>query len=53
MAEVEKALRKQFAKKVKAAELNWNAARPATITPPLLSPKPIRFTVERMDKRPA
>ena len=27
MAEVEKALRKQFAKKVKAAELNWNAAK--------------------------
>src|ERR1019366_5830686 len=27
MTEVEKALRKQFAKKVKAAELNWNAAK--------------------------
>ena len=27
MAEVEKALRKQFAKKAKAAELNWNAAK--------------------------
>jgi 2-oxoglutarate ferredoxin oxidoreductase subunit alpha len=27
MAEVERALRKQFAKKVKAAELNWNAAK--------------------------
>src|ERR1039458_6582095 len=27
MAEVEKALHKQFAKKVKAAELNWNAAK--------------------------
>ena len=27
MVEVEKALRKQFAKKVKAAELNWNAAK--------------------------
>ncbi|MGB9256249.1 MAG: 2-oxoacid:acceptor oxidoreductase family protein, partial [Candidatus Korobacteraceae bacterium] len=27
MAEVEKALRRQFAKKVKAAELNWNAAK--------------------------
>ena len=27
MAEVEKALRKQFAKKVKAADLNWNAAK--------------------------
>src|SRR4051794_36725683 len=27
MAEVEKALRRQFAKKVKAADLNWNAAK--------------------------
>ncbi len=27
MAEVEKALRKQFAKKAKAADLNWNAAK--------------------------
>ena len=34
MAEVEKAIRKQFAKKVKAANLNWPPPRLATITPP-------------------
>ena len=35
MAEVEKAIRKQFAKKVKAAEPeSGGGARPATTTPP-------------------
>ncbi len=42
MAEVEKALRKQFAKKVKAVELNWNAAKAGYDYAPRRSPRPIR-----------
>ena len=50
MAEVEKALRKQFAKKVKAADLNWNAARAGFDYAASSLTKADPFTVERMDK---
>ncbi len=50
MAEVEKALRKQFAKKVKAAELNWNAAKAGYDYAAASLTKADPFTVERMDK---
>jgi 2-oxoglutarate/2-oxoacid ferredoxin oxidoreductase subunit alpha len=50
MAEVEKALRKQFAKKVKAADLNWNAARAGYDYAASSLIKADPFTVERMDK---
>jgi 2-oxoglutarate ferredoxin oxidoreductase subunit alpha len=50
MAEVEKALRKQFAKKVKAAELNWNAAKAGYDYATASLTKADPFTVERMDK---
>ena len=50
MAEVEKALRKQFAKKVKAAELNWNAAKAGYDYAATSLTKSDPFTVERMDK---
>src|SRR5271165_4728306 len=50
MAEVEKALRKQFAKKVKAAELNWNAAKAGYDYAASSLTKADPFTVERMDK---
>jgi len=50
MAEVEKALRKQFAKKVKAADLNWNAAKAGYDYAASSLTKVDPFTVERMDK---
>jgi 2-oxoglutarate/2-oxoacid ferredoxin oxidoreductase subunit alpha len=50
MVEVEKALRKQFAKKVKAAELNWNAAKAGYDYAAASLTKADPFTVERMDK---
>ena len=50
MAEVEKALRKQFAKKVKAAELNWNAAKAGYDYAASSLTKADPFTIERMDK---
>ena len=50
MAEVEKALRKQFAKKVKAAELNWNAAKAGYDYAAASLTKADPFTVERMDR---
>jgi 2-oxoglutarate/2-oxoacid ferredoxin oxidoreductase subunit alpha len=50
MAEVEKALRKQFAKKVKAADLNWNAAKAGYDYAASSLAKADPFTVERMDK---
>ena len=50
MTEVEKALRKQFAKKVKAAELNWNAAKAGYDYAASSLTKADPFTVERMDK---
>ncbi len=50
MAEVEKALRKQFAKKVKAADLNWNAAKAGYDYAAASLTKADPFSVERMDK---
>ena len=50
MAEVEKALRKQFAKKLKAADLNWNAAKAGYDYAHASLTKCDPFTVERMDK---
>ena len=50
MAEVEKALRKQFAKKVKAAELNWNAAKAGYDYAASSLTKADPFTIERMNK---
>ncbi|MGC2111887.1 MAG: 2-oxoacid:acceptor oxidoreductase subunit alpha [Candidatus Korobacteraceae bacterium] len=50
MAEVEKALRKQFARKVKAAELNWGAAKAGYEYAAQSLTKVDPFTVERMDK---
>ncbi len=50
MAEVEKALRKQFAKKVKAADLNWNAAKGGYDYAVASVPKADPFRVERMNK---
>jgi len=50
MAEVEKALRKQFAKKVKAADLNWNAAKAGYDYAHASLTKSDPFIVERMDK---
>ena len=50
MAEVEKALRKQFAKKVKAAEMNWNAAKAGYDYAVASLTKSDPFTVERMNK---
>jgi 2-oxoglutarate ferredoxin oxidoreductase subunit alpha len=50
MAEVEKALRKQFAKKKKAADLNWNAAQAGYDYAASSLTKADPFTVERMDK---
>src|SRR5271166_4438076 len=50
MTEVEKALRKQFAKKVKAADLNWNAAKAGYDCAASSLTKADPFTVERMDK---
>ena len=50
MAEVEKALRKQFAKKLKAADLNWNAAKAGYDYAVSSLTKADPFTVARMDK---
>ncbi len=50
MAEVEKALRKQFAKKVKAAELNWNAAKAGYDYAASSLTKADPFTIERMNE---
>jgi 2-oxoglutarate ferredoxin oxidoreductase subunit alpha len=50
MTEVEKALRKQFAKKVKAADLNWNAAKAGYDYAAASLTKSDPFTIERMDK---
>ncbi len=50
MAEVEKALRKQFAKKVKAAELNWNAAKAGHDWAESSLTKADPFTIERMNE---
>ena len=50
MAEVEKALRKQFAKKVKAADLNWNAAKAGYDYAAASLTKADSFIIERMDK---
>ena len=50
MAEVEKALRKQFAKKAKAADLNWNAAKAGYDYAVSSLTKADPFTIERMDK---
>jgi 2-oxoglutarate ferredoxin oxidoreductase subunit alpha len=50
MAEVEKALRKQFAKKVKAADMNWNAAKAGYDYAVASLTKSDPFTVERMNK---
>ncbi len=50
MAEVEKALRKQFAKKKKAADLNWSAAQAGYDYAASSLTKADPFTVERMDK---
>jgi len=50
MTEVEKALRKQFAKKVKAADLNWNAAKAGYDYAASSLTKADPFVVERMDK---
>jgi 2-oxoglutarate ferredoxin oxidoreductase subunit alpha len=50
MAEVEKALRKQFAKKVKAADLNWGAAKAGHEYAAASLTKADPFTIERMNK---
>jgi len=50
MAEVEKAVRRQFAKKAKAAELNWNAAKAGYDYAAASLTKADPFTVERMNK---
>jgi len=50
MTEVEKALRKQFAKKVKAAELNWGAAKAGYDYVAASLTKADPFTVKRMNK---
>ncbi len=50
MVEVEKALRKQFAKKVKAAELNWNAAKAGYDWAASSLTKADPFTIERMNE---
>ena len=50
MAQVEKALRKQFAKKVKAADLNWAAAKAGYDYAASTLTKADPCRVERMDK---
>ena len=50
MTEVEKAVRRQFAKKVKAAELNWNAAKAGYDYAAASLTKADPFTVERMNE---
>ncbi len=50
MAEVEKALRKQFATKVKAAELNWKAAKAGYEYAEASLTKADPFKIERMNE---
>jgi len=50
MTEVEKALRKQFAKKVKAAELNWGAAKAGYEYAAASLTKADPFTIEHMNQ---
>src|SRR5271169_2040417 len=50
MAEVEKAVRKQFAKKVKAADMNWNAARAGYDYAAASLTKADPCTIERMEE---
>lgn len=50
MAEVERALRKQFKKKVKAADLNWKAVQAGFEFAAQNLTKNDRFSLERMDK---
>jgi len=50
MTEVEKALRKQFKKKVKAAELNWNAAKAGYDHAASSLTKADPFSIERMNE---
>ena len=50
MAEVEKALRRQFAKKVKAAELNWSAAKAGYDYAATSLTKADPFLMERMNE---
>ncbi|MGI9103084.1 MAG: 2-oxoacid:acceptor oxidoreductase subunit alpha [Terriglobales bacterium] len=50
MTEVEKAIRKQFGRKVKAADLNVNAAKAGYDYAVASLPKADPFSIERMDK---
>jgi 2-oxoglutarate ferredoxin oxidoreductase subunit alpha len=50
MKEVEKSIRKQFATKVKAADLNWNAAKAGYDYAEASLPKTDPFKIERMNK---
>jgi 2-oxoglutarate/2-oxoacid ferredoxin oxidoreductase subunit alpha len=50
MAEVEKAIRRQFAKKAKAAELNWNAAKAGCEYAASSLTKADPFSIERMNE---
>lgn len=49
MGEIQAALKKQFKKKIKAAELNWNAARAGYDFAEKNLTKTDRFALERMD----
>jgi 2-oxoglutarate ferredoxin oxidoreductase subunit alpha len=49
MEEIQKALNKQFRKKARAAELNWNAARAGHDFAEKNLPKTDRFFLQRMD----
>jgi 2-oxoglutarate ferredoxin oxidoreductase subunit alpha len=50
MVEIQQALKKQFKKKIKATELNWNAARAGYEYTEKNLVKADRFYLERMDK---
>ena len=50
MEEIQKALQRQFRKKLKAAELNWNAARAGYDFAEKNFQKSNRFSLERMDE---
>jgi 2-oxoglutarate ferredoxin oxidoreductase subunit alpha len=50
MGEIQTALKKQFKKKIKAAELNFNAARAGYEYAEKNLPKADRFSLERMDE---
>ncbi|MBI4458960.1 MAG: 2-oxoacid:acceptor oxidoreductase subunit alpha [Acidobacteria bacterium] len=50
LPEIEKALRKQFGKKKKAADLNWNAVQAGFNYAAENLPKADNYTIERMDK---